>query len=227
MAVNNLNTPGVGIQPSIVDAKGDLIAGTAADAVGRLAVGTNGQQLVADSTASTGLKWDNPSGLVHINTTTFTGVASQSFNDVFTSTYNNYKIYLYFTPSTNADKTVDLRFRTSGTDNTSSLYAWASTGINANDTGANTSSSGSSSLRVHTNTYFNSVSFYSVLDITSPNLAITTGVNGQSSGFTSSLFRGNNVIGIFNGNTVFDGFSLLISGGNFTNAQISIYGYRK
>jgi hypothetical protein len=40
-----------------IDAKGDLIAGTAADTFSRLAVGTNGQTLVADSTASTGLKW--------------------------------------------------------------------------------------------------------------------------------------------------------------------------
>ena len=40
-----------------VDAKGDLIAGTAADTVSRLAVGTNGYVLTADSTTSTGLKW--------------------------------------------------------------------------------------------------------------------------------------------------------------------------
>ena len=42
---------------SIVDAKGDLIAATAADTVSRLAVGTNGQVLTADSTAATGMKW--------------------------------------------------------------------------------------------------------------------------------------------------------------------------
>lgn len=46
-----------GIQPTIVDAKGDLIVATAADTVSRLAVGTNGQLLTADSTTSTGLKW--------------------------------------------------------------------------------------------------------------------------------------------------------------------------
>ena len=45
-----------------IDAKGDLIAGTAADTFSRLAVGTNGQTLVADSTASTGLKWATPAG---------------------------------------------------------------------------------------------------------------------------------------------------------------------
>jgi hypothetical protein len=47
------------IQNAIVDAKGDLIAATAADTPARLAVGTNGQSLVADSTAATGLKWQS------------------------------------------------------------------------------------------------------------------------------------------------------------------------
>jgi len=40
-----------------IDAKGDLIAGTGADAFSRLAVGNNGETLVADSTTSTGLRW--------------------------------------------------------------------------------------------------------------------------------------------------------------------------
>jgi hypothetical protein len=47
------------IPDSIVDAKGDLLAGTAADTVGRLAVGVDTAFLRPDSTASTGLKWDN------------------------------------------------------------------------------------------------------------------------------------------------------------------------
>jgi hypothetical protein len=45
------------IQNAIVDAKGDLIAASAADTPARLAVGTNGQVLVADSSAATGIKW--------------------------------------------------------------------------------------------------------------------------------------------------------------------------
>lgn len=48
-----------GIQPSIVDAKGDIIAATAADSVSRLAVGTNNQVLMADSAQATGLKYAN------------------------------------------------------------------------------------------------------------------------------------------------------------------------
>ena len=40
-----------------IDAKGDLIAGTGADAFSRLAVGTDGQVLTAASGQSTGLQW--------------------------------------------------------------------------------------------------------------------------------------------------------------------------
>jgi len=47
------------IQNAIVDAKGDLIAATAADTPARLAVGNNGENLVADSSASTGLRWQS------------------------------------------------------------------------------------------------------------------------------------------------------------------------
>jgi len=40
-----------------IDAKGDLVAGTADNTFSRLAVGTNGTILVADSAETTGLKW--------------------------------------------------------------------------------------------------------------------------------------------------------------------------
>jgi hypothetical protein len=43
-----------------IDAKGDLIVGTGADTFARLAVGTNGHTLVADSAEATGLKWAAP-----------------------------------------------------------------------------------------------------------------------------------------------------------------------
>lgn len=48
------------VTQSLVDAKGDLLAGTADNTVGRLAVGADGQFLVADSGETAGLKWANP-----------------------------------------------------------------------------------------------------------------------------------------------------------------------
>jgi len=45
------------IQNSIVDAKGDLVAASGADTPARLAVGSNGETLVADSAATTGLRY--------------------------------------------------------------------------------------------------------------------------------------------------------------------------
>jgi hypothetical protein len=47
-----------GIQPTIFDAKGDLLTATANDTPARLAVGANNLYLVADSTAATGLKYE-------------------------------------------------------------------------------------------------------------------------------------------------------------------------
>ena len=60
---------------SIVDAKGDLIAASAADTPARLAVGNNGETLVADSSTSTGLRYQ----------------AVQTRNIVFNSAFDNFK----------------------------------------------------------------------------------------------------------------------------------------
>lgn len=61
------SAPGV-VQKDIVDAKGDIIAATAADAVARLPAGTNTHVLTADSSEATGLKWA-PSPAVDVVTT--------------------------------------------------------------------------------------------------------------------------------------------------------------
>ena len=45
------------IQPTLFDAKGDIIVASAADTAARLPAGTNGQVLTADSAEATGLKW--------------------------------------------------------------------------------------------------------------------------------------------------------------------------
>ena len=78
-----------------IDAKGDLIVGTGADTFDRLAVGTNGHTLVADSSEATGLKWAAPAAgaLTLISTTTIgTTVTSVTVSNAFSATYENYLI---------------------------------------------------------------------------------------------------------------------------------------
>lgn len=76
-----------------IDAKGDLIAGTAADTFSRLAVGTNGYILTADSAESTGIKWAAPasnSALTKITTVNLSSSSSFNINGCFSDTYDNY-----------------------------------------------------------------------------------------------------------------------------------------
>jgi hypothetical protein len=106
---------------STVDAKGDLLAGTAADTVGRLAVGTNGQMLVADSTASTGLAWANAGKVLQFVQATSTSAFSTSsgtpvttgFSASITPTSSTSKILAVFngriyTPSAGVETRIEI-----------------------------------------------------------------------------------------------------------------------
>jgi hypothetical protein len=84
-----------------IDAKGDLIGGTGADTFDRLAVGTNGQLLSANSAAATGLAWiAAPTGKVIqvVNFTTATTDTSTSTTQADTS------LTLSITPTLNTSK---------------------------------------------------------------------------------------------------------------------------
>jgi hypothetical protein len=61
-------------------------------------------------------------GISLINTTTLSAVSSQSFNDVFSATYNNYYIQMTLNGSTTSQD-VNLRLRVSGADNSSANYS--------------------------------------------------------------------------------------------------------
>lgn len=107
------NNASAAIAKTIVDAKGDIIAATAADTVARLAVGANNTVLTADSTTATGLKWAAPGGglnwtLLNAGGTSLSGASTSvsglssydnliiavqaagtaSTNDIYSATFN-------------------------------------------------------------------------------------------------------------------------------------------
>ena len=86
-----------------IDAKGDLVAGTGADAFARLAVGANNTVLTADSSTATGLKWATPSGgggkvLQVVSATTTTTVTNS------TTTYSDTTLTCNITPTLSTSK---------------------------------------------------------------------------------------------------------------------------
>ena len=85
-----LTTPTI----STVNAKGDLLAGTADNTVDRLAVGANDTVLTADSAQATGLKWATPAsgGMTLLASGTLSGT-SVSLTSI-AATYKNLIVYL-------------------------------------------------------------------------------------------------------------------------------------
>lgn len=107
-----------------IDAKGDLIGGTGADTFSRLAVGSNGTVLTADSTQSTGLKWAAPStgALVLTGSADFTTSSAVNINNCFSATYLNYLVLINITAVSATDCDMSVRLRVGGVDNSSSNY---------------------------------------------------------------------------------------------------------
>ena len=73
------------ITAGTVDAKGDLIVGSADDAVARLGVGTNGQVLTANSSATYGVEWSAPAAVGVFDTQiTFEGATADAYETTLT-----------------------------------------------------------------------------------------------------------------------------------------------
>jgi hypothetical protein len=85
------------ITAGVVDAKGDLIVASADDAVARLGVGSNGQVLTANSSATYGVEWSAPAAV---------GVFGSSI-EFEGATANNFETTLAVTDPT-ADRTITL-----------------------------------------------------------------------------------------------------------------------
>ena len=96
------------IQNAIVDAKGDLIGATAADTPARLAVGSNGQVLTADSTEATGLKWATPTsaGFSGVKCVSTSGTISIANNTVQIINWNseNFDTDAFHSTATNTSR---------------------------------------------------------------------------------------------------------------------------
>jgi hypothetical protein len=195
---------------------------------GATAIETLGDAIDASMNTALGTK---KAGMVLLNTTSFSGVASQSFNDVFSATYDNYRI-IYADDQTTGSGDLRLRLRVGGTDNSSANYNY-SYAYQAGNASANTLNSqrvNNANTANETFAYIGGINStggcaYTVLDILNPFLTKRTGWQGLNL-FTTT---GTNLIsGDLNGNisvtTSYTGLTLLVSTGNF-GGKVSIYGY--
>ena len=99
------------IKATIVDAKGDLITATAADTPARLAAGTNGYYLSANSSASTGLEWVAPpasGGMTLISETTASALSGLDLTSI-SSSYKH--LLLTWSGINHSDYTTGFSFR--------------------------------------------------------------------------------------------------------------------
>ena len=154
----------------------------------------------------------------HIETQTFSAVSAVNFsNNVFSSTYDNYKIIFRKNSASTPNQPI-LRFRVAGVDNTASEYERQQ---------LEGFSSTLSTARITTNliplSNANSNINTSIIEIINPFLTTKT-----------NLFFSNNdettVLSIFHAmhtsTTSFDSVNFTVSSGNITG-YMSVYGYRK
>jgi hypothetical protein len=160
-------------------------------------------------------------GLTLINTTSFSAVASQSVNNVFSATYDYYRILVSFTTTTNGDP-MSMRLRLSGTDN-SGANTYKTQEIEANSTTIDgTRRSGDNFLLGAGSNVADSVCT-SVIDLFNVSLASPTGFQTQNfSALSNGFIR--DVKGFHTVSTAFDGFTFITFSGTMSG-KLRVYGY--
>jgi hypothetical protein len=163
------------------------------------------------------------SGLTLINTTTFSAVTSQSINDVFSATYDHYKIFLGVTPTSNG--ILKIRYRVGGTDNTTSNYSHSFVNTASNSAPVNNNfgtAQNFGGIGNHENTYLG----FNEMCIFNPFVSTTTSCVFQQNQVNSNLAVTNQGSNFLNVTTSYTGFTIFPESGNLTGT-VSVYGLAK
>jgi hypothetical protein len=210
---------GAAIAKTLIDAEGDLIVGDAADAVQRLAIGSNAQVLTVDTAVDGKIKWATPAAgaMVYVGGATFSAVSSISINDVFSATYANYMIIGSGITGGTDNVQARFRLRASGADNTDSNYTAQRLTANDDSSFPAKDSSDSKFRTVAMNTQGVHFQVHFINPFASTNTGYLSFGNG---GFTASLYSHT---GNFIGSNSFTGFTFFPDSGTATGT-IRVYG---
>ena len=156
----------------------------------------------------------------------FTSASAISLNDVFSATYQNYKIVFTSTSVTSVvASNLRMRMRVGGSDNTSSNYKFGMTQF-AGAYDDNQTSTSATSMMLHR--YLRADGVYGNFEVYNPFATNYTGVYSTSLnpnfGVTSGCFS----YASTTVTTSYTGFTLLIdnSSGELMTGTLSVYGYR-
>ena len=152
-----------------------------------------------------------------LGTVTFSGCTSVSLNDVFSATYANYKVLL---TSSGGGITLTMRFRVSGSDNSTSNYNQQTLRVTGTTIDGGRATGQTSFTNIGGAA---SVEMPLEMTIMYPFASAKTGILVYASN-SDDLSRITGTGGYFDATTSFTGFSIIASSGNITGT-VSVYGY--